>query len=340
MNPGKLQQLKLAPAERQKASSPAFHLYTGAAVITLTVLFFAWPRESDKTRLMASHSQKKEGASEKIRASDQKSESSTSAAATTPSSAHTASTETGVVLTASGYIITRERIELSPRYSAVVKWVGVRKGDLVEKDQVLVTLEDADQKAQVMQAEGRWKAACAASELAEIQYRRAKKLRDDKVETQEFEDTTRLRRDQAQGEALAAEGALAFARAQLDYTVIRSPIQAVVLEKLADAGEMVTPQSFGGTRGPSTALVALGDLSDLQVEVDLNESDLPKVFHGQQCEIVPEAYPDLRYRGSVVEISPEAKRDKGTLQIKVRVENPDTKLTPELMAKVDFLPKK
>jgi len=52
--------------------------------------------------------------------------------------------------------------------------------------------------------------------------------------------------------------------------VIRSPIDGVVLEKLVDAGELVSPQSFGGGRGPSTAFLAIADLNDLQVEIDLN----------------------------------------------------------------------
>ena len=51
----------------------------------------------------------------------------------------------------------------------------------------------------------------------------------------------------------------------------------MVLEKLADPGELVTPQSFGGTRGPSTALLSLADPKDLQVEIDVNESDLAKI---------------------------------------------------------------
>jgi HlyD family secretion protein len=101
--------------------------------------------------------------------------------------------------------------------------------------------------------------------------------------------------------------------------------------------ELVVPQSFGGTRGPSTALVSLADLKDLQVEIDINESDLAKISLKQPCRISPEAYPDKVYEGYVSEIAPEANRQKGTLQIKVQIKEPDRYLTPELTAKVDFL---
>jgi HlyD family secretion protein len=134
------------------------------------------------------------------------------------------------------------------------------------------------------------------------------------------------------------EGSLQWINTYIDWCTIRSPINGVVLEKLVDPNELVTPQSFGGTRGPSTALIAVADLKDLQVEIDLNEADVAKVYLNQKCKVSPEAYPDRVYDGYVAEKAPEASRQKGTLQIKVQIKNPDDFLTPELSAKVDFLP--
>ena len=91
---------------------------------------------------------------------------------------------------------------------------------------------------------------------------------------------------------------LDLARWQLAWTVIRSPIDGVVLEKLADENELVSPQSFGGDKGPSTALLAVADPQDLQVEVDLNESDLSKSGWVSPAAS-PEAYPDHVYDGYV-----------------------------------------
>jgi HlyD family secretion protein len=111
----------------------------------------------------------------------------------------------------------------------------------------------------------------------------------------------------------------------------------VVLEKLVDQGELVTPQSFGGGRGPSTAFLAVADTRDLQVEIDLNEADVAKVYLNQECRVTPEAYPEKSYRGFVAEMAPEANRQKGTLEVKVQIRDPDKFLTPELTAKVEFL---
>jgi multidrug efflux pump subunit AcrA (membrane-fusion protein) len=151
-----------------------------------------------------------------------------------------------------------------------------------------------------------------------------------------MDDTVRAR-DAAAAELKVAQGQVDLAQTYVDWCTIRAPINGTILEKLVDPDELVVPQSFGGARGPSTALVSLADLSDLQVEIDLNEADLSKVHLNQRCAISPEAWPDKKYNGYVAEIAPEANRSKGTLQVKVQVDQPDHFLTPELTAKVDFL---
>jgi HlyD family secretion protein len=157
------------------------------------------------------------------------------------------------------------------------------------------------------------------------------------IASKEAQDNARLALDTARAQLQEAGGAYDFAKAYLDWCIIRSPINGVVLEKLVDPNELVAPQSFGGTRGPSTALIAMADPKDLQVEIDLNEADLSKISLNQKCRVSPEAYPDKSYEGYVAEVAPEANRAKGTLQIKVQIREPDKFLTPELSAKVEFL---
>lgn len=241
------------------------------------------------------------------------------------------------VLTVSGYIIPRQRIEISPKFQGTVAWIGVKKGDRVKKGDVIVQLEDDEYRARVMEAEGRLALAEANLTNAEINLKRQIQLANKDVESQRALDDARRERDAAAAAVKAAKGQLALAQTYLDWCTIRAPIDGTILEKLVDPNELVVPQSFGGNRGPSTALVSLADLNDLQVEIDLNEADTPKVRLQQRCRVSPEAYPDKAYTGYVAEIAPEANRQKGTLQVKVQIENPDQFLTPELTAKVDFL---
>lgn len=242
-----------------------------------------------------------------------------------------------IALTVSGYIIPRERIEISPKFQATVQQINVRKGDAVEKDQVIVLLEDAEYQARVLQAQGGVAVAQANLVNAEIELKRALELEQQQVDSQRVVDDARRVRDAAAAQVTAARGRLELEETYLGWCTIRAPISGVVLEKLVEPNELVVPQSFGGDRGPSTAFISMADLNDLQVEIDLNEADVAKIKRDQRCRVSPEAFPDRIYDGYVAEIAPEANRQKGTLQVKVQIEEPDRFLTPELTAKVEFL---
>ena len=336
MNADKLRSLQIEPEAKGRSQGVLWVIFIAVGLITAAVGYRAWPRAEGERRLQGSPATKFDKPS------------SLAGAAGIPLGSNPAphavanvvsAQANGSVLTVSGYIVNRERIEISPRFLGQVKWIGARKGDYVTNGQVLVLLDDSEYKARAKEAEGRLANTRTAVEKAEIDFSRANKLIAEKVETQQTVDDARIRLDSARASMREAEAILELANTYLGWTVIRAPLNGVVLEKLADAGELVTPQSFGGTRGPSTALVAIADPKDLQVEIDLNEADLAKVFRNQRCKISPEAYPDKSYDGYVVEIAPEANRQKGTLQVKVQIRNPDEFLTPELSAKVDFIAK-
>jgi HlyD family secretion protein len=130
--------------------------------------------------------------------------------------------------------------------------------------------------------------------------------------------------------------ALDYAQTQLADTEIKAPVSGTVLQRIVETGEMVTPSAFGES-GARTSVVALADLSDLQIELDISQADFARLKMDQRAEIIPEAFPQLKYSGFIAEIAPEANRAKATVQIKVKVENPDEQLRPEMNARVNFL---
>src|SRR5579871_6916382 len=140
----------------------------------------------------------------------------------------------------------------------------------------------------------------------------------------------------ARAQMVQAKGQLDYAQTQLDATEIRSPVDGTVLDRLVEKGEMVTT-SFVGDRGAKSSVVSLADLNDLLVELDINQNDFARVKEHGECTVVADAYPDKKYKATVFEISPEANRQKGTVQVKVKVLNPDGLLRPEMNAKVNFL---
>jgi HlyD family secretion protein len=333
MNTDKIAQLQIQPEQKRRPRGVLWVVFLGVLAVTAVAAYFAVPRASDSIRVWKNKDGARPAVARTSTTSNGASGENSPAAVAPPVPATAGDT----LLTTTGYIVNRERIELSPRFLGVVKWIGVKKGDSVTNGQVVVLLDDTEYRARMRELDGRLAQARAGLEKARLDYQRASRLARENIESQQREDDARLALASAEATVQEIEGARALVQAYLDWCIIRSPIDGVVLEKLVDPNELVVPQSFGGGRGPSTALMALADPKDLQVEIDLNEADLAKVRLNQRCRISPEAYPDRSYEGFVAEMAPEANRQKGTLQIKVQIRAPDRFLTPELTARVDFL---
>jgi len=296
-----------------------------------------------------------------------------------------------VVLEAAGYIVPHHRIEVASKVVGRVAWIGVEKGDKVERGQVLVRLEDHEYRAQVLQADGNL--ASLKANLAELNagsrpeqieltranleeakadlakaaldIERAKELSEAGViSVKDYDDAkasyaaqqarvqsldrafelTRLgprqeQIDSAVGQVRQAEGRLDFAKTQLDATIIRAPVAGTILERNVEVGEYVTT-GFVGDRGAKGYVVSLADLNDIQVELDISQDDFAKTSFGQKAILKTDAYRDREYEGEIVEISPEADRQKATVQVKVQILHPDDYLRPEMNANVAFLGEK
>ncbi len=140
----------------------------------------------------------------------------------------------------------------------------------------------------------------------------------------------------AEAQVRQMKAALDYADTQLANTEIKAPVSGTVLQRIVERGEMVSPSAFGES-GARTSVVALADLNDLQIELDISQVDFARLNMNQRAEIIPEAFPSLKYSGFIAEIAPEANRAKATVQVKVKVENPDEQLRPEMNARVNFL---
>ncbi|HEY6339214.1 MAG TPA: efflux RND transporter periplasmic adaptor subunit [Candidatus Sulfotelmatobacter sp.] len=146
----------------------------------------------------------------------------------------------------------------------------------------------------------------------------------------------------AQGALTQAQGQLDYAKSQLDATVIRAPVTGTILDRTAEKGELITAQfASAAAGGPQGSVVSLADLNDLQVELDIAQADFARLSPSQKAIVTTDAYPDKQYDGVIAQISPEANRQKATVQVKVQVLKPDrypgVQLRPEMNATVKFL---
>jgi HlyD family secretion protein len=136
-----------------------------------------------------------------------------------------------------------------------------------------------------------------------------------------------------------AEADMIKARWRLDNCVIRAPISGTILTKKAEIGNLVNPIAFSG----STALCEMADLSELEVEIFVEEREIAKIFKNQLCRVRAEAYPERLYDGRVSRLMPTADRGKSAIPVRVVLTVPREEegvyLKPDMGAVVSFLKK-
>ncbi|MBI3838245.1 MAG: efflux RND transporter periplasmic adaptor subunit [Planctomycetia bacterium] len=153
-----------------------------------------------------------------------------------------------------------------------------------------------------------------------------------------MQDGPRVERiDVAKAEVLQAEADLAKAEWKLGNCTIVAPISGTILKKNAEEGNVVNPIAFNG----SFSLCEMADLSDLEVDLSIQERDIARVHKGQKCKIRAEAFSDRVYDGVVSRLMPIADRAKGAVPVRVKLAVPAEEegvyLKPEMSAVVSFL---
>lgn len=247
--------------------------------------------------------------------------------------------QSGVMLSGSGYVITRAKyITIGTKILGQIMAEPIEEGMHVKKGDLLAKIDDRDYMAQLNQARADYQLALADLKLQRDRARRTRALFDRGYASQDELDEAINRQAVAEARVARAKAAIAYAEFNVSQCTIRSPIDAVVLQKYREVGATI---NYGGTieaGGGSTDIVQLADTDDLRVEVDINESDIGKVRIGMSAAIVLDAYPERTFDAEVVKIYPAANRQKGTVKVEVRFVKPDLRLVkPEMSAKVSFL---
>jgi RND family efflux transporter MFP subunit len=257
------------------------------------------------------------------------------------------------VLQATGYVTPRRRATVSTQITGTLTEVLIEEGDHVEKGQVLARLEDSALRAglgaaRANVASAQAQVATAQAQLAQAQSderRQAELAASGMLSKQAAEQArTVVATDAAQLEARrreadAAGAQLRQAQVNFDYTVVHAPFAGVVTEKAAQVGEIVSPLSAGGgfTR---TGVGTIVDMDSLEVDVDVNEAYIGQVKADMPAEAVLDAYPDWKIPAHVIAVVPTADRGKGTVKVRVALEQKDARLVPDIGVRVSFLGRK
>lgn len=253
-------------------------------------------------------------------------------------------------LAASGYVVARRQATISADVTARIVETLVEEGASVEAGQVLARLDTTNAEFQLSQVAARAQAASGREtalnvDLADARLALSRTMRLAEralvAEARVSTDQARVASLEAQsqsaaGEARAARLMVGQQRDIVGRHVVRAPFAGVIVGKYAQQGEIVSPTSAGGgfTR---TGIYTLVDMSSLEVEVDVSESQIERVRQGQRVEAVLEAYPQWTIPAHVVAIVPTANRDRASIRVRVALDESDPRLLPEMAAHVTFI---
>ena len=252
-------------------------------------------------------------------------------------------------LNATGYVVAQRKAAVASKATGRLVWLGVEEGSRVKEGDIIARLENLDVKATRAQAAANLQVAKANLEqgLAELRDAETALKRSEDLLAQGFvsrasHDIAVARQDKARANIASLQAGIAAAQAGLrgtdvavEQTLIRAPFDGVVLTKAANVGDVVTP--FSSALDAKGAVVTMADMSTLEVEADVSESNLSRVRIGQPVEIQLDALPDMRFRGVVARTVPTVDRAKATVMTKIRFLEADARVLPEMSAKVAFL---
>ncbi|MBT8102727.1 MAG: efflux RND transporter periplasmic adaptor subunit [Gammaproteobacteria bacterium] len=254
------------------------------------------------------------------------------------------------VLDASGYVVARRQATVSSKVTGKVIDVFVEEGMRVEKDQIVATLDDTTQQAQLSLAKAQVESSRASLDEIEAGLRNAKLVRDRLRDLAKRKLTSTASVDAAEADydqfaarletgrenIKVAERNVALAEDALSNMTIKAPFAGMVVSKNAQPGEMISPISAGGgfTR---TGICTIIDTDSLEIEVDVNEAYIQRVKAGQSVSATLDAYSDWRIPAEVIAIVPTADRQKATVKVRIGFLERDDRVLRDMGVKVAFL---
>ena len=245
-------------------------------------------------------------------------------------------TQASTVLTATGYTYARTRAAVGAKIIGRVVELPVDEGDTIAAGDIIAVLDSEDLEASVRLGEASLNEARAKLADAERELARQAELVEDRLTSQALYDAALTQREVALAQVGTAEARLNSAQATLDYTVVRAPIDGVVIERNIEVGEMVAPGGFTSQQSTGS-IVRIADPTSLEVEADINESYIARLQLGQPASIRVDAVPDFEYSGNLRQIVPTADRQRAVVQVKVSIDNRDERLVPDMSCTVTFL---
>jgi HlyD family secretion protein len=237
---------------------------------------------------------------------------------------------------AAGIIEPYLTVEVKSKASGEILSIQGETGDFVESGTALVRIDKRSPRNQLDQAAAELEAAKARRSIAEAQMRRSKTLFESRtINEVDYEQTT-LEFANAKAEVIRSQVAVENARIALDDTEVKAPMTGTIIEKLVEKGQVISSPSMDV--GGGTLLLMMADLSSVEVNSLVDETDIGKIQPDQLVTVTVAAYPNQPFEGKVAKIEPKALEDQTvtTFSVLIILENESGLLRPGMNADVEI----
>jgi HlyD family secretion protein len=234
-------------------------------------------------------------------------------------------------VTATGTLSAVTTVQIGSQVSGVISRLYADFNSRVKKGQLLAELDPTPFQQQVEQRRADLTKARVDAANAKINYDRQLRLAQSGLAPQSDVDSTKAQYDGASAQVQQASAALSQAETNLHYTKIASPIDGIVVDRQYDVGQTVAA-SF---QAPTLFQIAQ-DLTKMQVQADVDQSDIGSIQVGQLARFTVDSYPDQEFRGRIAQIRLNATVSQNvvTYPVMIEVANPEEKLRPKMTANV------
>ncbi|MDB5933892.1 MAG: efflux transporter periplasmic adaptor subunit [Massilia sp.] len=234
-------------------------------------------------------------------------------------------------VTATGTINPVALINVGSQVSGTVVELKADFNDHVKKGQVLLKLDPTIFNAQIRQGEASLASAQASTRLAQANFERNERLVAQNYVSALTLDQSRRELDVAKANIKLAEAQLARSKADFDNSVIRAPIDGVIIKRTIDLGQTVAA-SF---TTPNLFQIAQ-DLTKMQIDTSVSEADVGALKDGQPARFVVDAYPDREFDASMRQfrLAPNVVQNVVTYNVVLDVANKEELLKPGMTAQV------
>jgi len=232
---------------------------------------------------------------------------------------------------ATGAIEAVTTVQVGSQVSGIIRALYADFNTAVRAGQVLAELDPTPFQARVEQRRADVVQAEVQLRNAEIAFHRQERLLAAGLTSEAEYDAAEAAADGAEALVGQARAALSQSETDLSYTVIRSPIDGVVVSRQYDVGQTVAA-SF---QAPTLFTIAQ-DLTRMQAEADVDQADIGRIHTGQVARFTVDAYPEDEFRGTITQVRLNATTNVNvvTYPVIIEVANPDGRLRPEMTADV------